>query len=320
MSSVIPVQVDAVVRETDEIASYTLAPLTSGALPAFDCGAHIDVHLPNGITRQYSLLGPCDRLDRYRIAVKREAESRGGSRYIHEALNVGSKIAISPPRNNFPMVPEADRVVLLAAGVGITPILTMAEDLAGRGADYELHYFTRSPELTAFADHIAGSTLAENTYHHFGMTPEQVRQELVAILASYRPGAHVYLCGPGPFIDMVLAETAETWPKDAVHLEYFSNVPVAPRDDDDGFEVHLANSGQSYFIPPDMSIAEVLMEHGIDIEVSCEQGVCGTCVTKVLEGMPEHNDMFLSDEEHERNDQMTICVSRCMGNRLVLDI
>ncbi|MBY6118667.1 PDR/VanB family oxidoreductase [Mameliella alba] len=320
MKGTLDVLVEAIDRETPEIISITLAPANGGALPPFDCGSHIDLHLSNGLIRQYSLWGSPEDGDRYRIAVKKEANSRGGSRHVHEALSVGDILPISYPRNNFPMTPGPERVVLLAGGVGITPILPMAEELERNDTDYELHYFTRSPELTAFADHIASSPIAGRTSHHFGLAPQEVQREMARILAPYRPGSHLYLCGPGPFIDMVVAEAGRNWPRDAVHLEYFSAAPPASTGGQEGFEVYLAKAGQSFDVPADMSIAEVLLENGIGIELSCEQGICGTCLTRVVDGIPDHQDMFLSEEEHAQNDQMTLCVSRCKGNRLVLDI
>lgn len=320
MKDTLDVTVEAIDRETPEIVSLTLVPADGGALPPFDCGSHIDLHLSNGLVRQYSLWGSPEDRTRYRIAVKREAEGRGGSRHVHDALSVGEVVPISHPRNNFPLTPDSGRVVLLAGGVGITPILPMAEALARKGTPYALHYFTRAPELTAFADHIAASPVADRTTHHFGLTPEEVRREVTRILAPYRPGSHLYLCGPGPFIEMILAEAEGSWPKEAVHLEYFSAAPPRPADGEDGFEVHLARTGRSFEIPADRSIAEILVENGVDMALSCEQGICGTCLTRVIEGIPDHQDMFLSEEEHGRNDQMTLCVSRCKGKRLVLDL
>ncbi|WP_319825901.1 PDR/VanB family oxidoreductase [Thalassovita sp.] len=320
MKDTLDVLVEAIDRETPEILSITLASVKGGSLPPFECGSHIDLHLSNGLIRQYSLWGSPEDRDRYRIAVKNEANSRGGSRHVHEALSVGDVIPISHPRNNFRMTPGAERVILLAGGVGITPILPMAEELERNGTTYELHYFTRAPELTAFADHIATSLIADKTSHYFGLGPAEVHREMARILAPYIPGSHLYLCGPAPFIEMVLTEAGKNWPKEAVHLEYFSAAPPTSTDRHEGFEVHLAKTGQSFNVPADMSIAEVLVENGINIELSCEQGICGTCLTRVMDGVPDHQDMFLSDEEHARNDQMTLCVSRCKGKRLVLDI
>lgn len=320
MSELVQVVVEEIERETAEVLSLSLAARAGGCLPSYESGAHVDLHLPGGLVRQYSLCEAPGRFDRYRIAVKLEARSRGGSRAVHELLQPGDTISISHPRNNFPLDRSATHVVLLAGGIGITPLLSMARDLDRHGASFELHYFTRSPEVTAFRSAIAQSTLASRTTHHFGLDAGGVAGKLVAILAGLRPGTHVYVCGPGAFIDAVVASTKDHAPDAAVHLERFSAEPPAVVEGSESFEVHLARAGRSFVVPPELTIAEVLVENGVEVALSCEQGICGTCITAVLEGEPDHHDHYLSDEEHRRGDRMAICVSRCKGRRLVLDI
>ncbi|WP_458793001.1 PDR/VanB family oxidoreductase [Yoonia sp. MH D7] len=320
MSVTISVTVEDVTKENEEVVRIVLANTTGADLPDYDCGAHIDIHLPNGLIRQYSLWPAPGAFKAYHIAVKREPASRGGSAAVHDLLNVGDTLSISVPRNNFALKPDGERAILLAAGIGITPILSMASHLDAIGKDYELHYFTRSREVTAFADLIESSSLMNNTTHYFGLDGQAVQSTLSLILDQYEKGTHVYLCGPTPFIDAVAAIAKPNWPDGAVHLEHFSADAPVLDEGGDSFEVHLAKSNLTYDIPSDKTIADVLMQNGIEIELSCEQGICGTCLTKVLEGTPEHEDMYLSDEEHAQNDQMTICVSRCKGRRIVLDL
>jgi vanillate monooxygenase ferredoxin subunit len=230
------------------------------------------------------------------------------------------RVEISPPRNNFALDSKAREVILLAGGIGITPLLSMATHLETGSTQYQLHYFTRSPETTAFHSLIENGPIAAGTTFYFGLGAAAVAEKLGDILKPYRSGAHLYICGPGPFIEAVLAASQDLWPKEAIHLEYFSAESPQLEEGGDTFEVYLEQQGKSITIPSHMSITDVLGENGIEVEMSCEQGICGTCLTKVLDGVPDHQDQFLSEEEQAQNDQMLICVSRCRGKRLVLDI
>ncbi|HEU5096023.1 MAG TPA: PDR/VanB family oxidoreductase [Reyranella sp.] len=307
--------------ETSEIRSFVLEAHPGQSLPPFEAGAHIDVFPMPGFCRQYSLVNdPADR-SRYVLGVKREQNGRGGSSAMHSQLSEGSHLRISGPRNNFSLHGNRGRSLLLAGGIGVTPLLSMAQALAARGADFQLHYFARSNQELAFRDLITESSWTDRVFYHFGLVPPLLNDVLDEIL--HAPGAddRVYLCGPNPFMDVVRsgAETAG-WPAKSVVLEHFSAEPPKLVPGEGEFVVRLAKRGIELVVPSDKPIIQVLREAGIEIKTSCEQGVCGTCLTTVLEGEPEHNDLYLSDEERESGQLMTPCVSRAKSKFLVLDI
>ena len=315
----ITVQVLRKVQEATGICSYELARPDGAALPAFSAGSHIDVQVPGGLTRQYSLCNDAAEQHRYRIAVLRDAASRGGSVAMHDALKEGDTLQISEPRNHFPLV-HAQKTLLFAGGIGVTPLLCMAQRLAAINADFTLHYCTRSPERTAFRAEIAASPFAGNVRFHFDDGDAAQKLDLAAEIAKPQPGTHLYVCGPTGFIDWVVKTAAQQgWPGEQVHLEYFG---AAPQDTtgDRAFQVKIASSGAVYDIPADQSVAHALQAHGVEILMSCEQGVCGTCITRVLEGECDHRDLYFTDEEKARNDQFTPCCSRAKSQLLVLDI
>jgi len=306
-------------RETDEIASFELVSADGSALPEFTPGGYIDVHVA-GLIRQYSLCnGPEDK-GSYLIAVKREPESRGGSRAMYERLKAGDVIEISAPRNNFPLDQGTGRKLLLAAGIGVTPMLSMARHLLARGGPFELQYFTRSIEHTAFHDLLSGAEFSDQVSFHYGLDAEALRVHLQALLSCRPDGAQLYLCGPRPFMDLVVATAAVNWPAEAVHLEYFAADPRLEAAPQQAFRVKLARSGASYDIPAGKSIVQALAAHGVEIPTACEQGICGTCLTGVLEGTPDHRDAFLSEAEKHACDQILPCVSRAKSPLLVLDL
>jgi vanillate O-demethylase ferredoxin subunit len=311
-----------VVRKTVEaegIAGFELARPDGAPLPAFSAGSHIDVQLPGGLTRQYSLCNDSLEQHRYRIAVLRDPASRGGSVAMHDAVHEGDVLLISPPRNHFPLHPAA-RSLLLAGGIGVTPLLCMAQRLAAIGADFTLHYCTRSPERTAFRDEIAASGFAGRVRLHHDNGPPSQKLNLQKVLAQPDPGTALYVCGPAGFIGLVV-ETAKAngWAGEQVHLEYFG---AAPQDTagDEAFEVKVASTGKTYAVAAGQTVVQALQAQGIDILTSCEQGVCGTCITRVLEGQPDHRDKYFTDEEKARNDQFTPCCSRARSKTLVLDL
>ena len=306
-------------NEAQGICTYELANADGSALPAFSAGSHIDVHLPGGLIRQYSLCNPPDEQHRYLIGVLKDPASRGGSQSLHEHINSGDRLRISEPRNLFPLAHEATRSLLFAGGIGITPILCMAERLAHSGADFEMHYCARSSERAAFVERIRNSPFADRVFLHFDEQPETA-MNAAQVLANPQPGAHLYVCGPGGFMQHVLASArAQDWQEQALHREYFAAAPV-DSSNDGSFSVKVSSTGQVFDIPADKTVVQVLESHGIDIPMSCEQGVCGTCMTRVLEGVPYHRDMFLTDDEQACNDQFTPCCSRSKSPLLVLDI
>jgi vanillate O-demethylase ferredoxin subunit len=304
-------------QEALDIKSFLLADAGGHPLPAFTAGSHIDVHIGNGLIRQYSLCNGPDQTDAYLIAVKREPQSRGGSAAMHE-LKQGDTVTIGTPRNNFPLAADASHHVLLAAGIGITPLLSMARHLRAAQASFELHYFTRSPEHAAFRELLSAPERTASFYH--GLQPEDMQQRLHTLLEQRRAGAHLYFCGPRPFMDMTLSCAAPAWPPGTVHLEYFAADPAALAGPQETFKVRLAKRGVSFDVPAGTPITAVLAEHGCAIETSCEQGVCGTCLTGVLEGIPDHRDVFLTEAERSAGNKMLPCVSRARSPVLVLDL
>jgi vanillate O-demethylase ferredoxin subunit len=317
--STIDVKVIRKTREAEDICSFELAGIDGKPLPAFSAGSHIDVHAGDGMVRQYSLCNNPEERHRYLIAVLRDPTSRGGSIAMHERVYEGDVIRISEPKNHFPLV-YAKRSLLFAGGIGVTPILCMAERLAQINADFEMHYCCRSIERTAFHHRIKASSYADKVHFHFDAGPDEQKLKAAEVLARPDPGTHLYVCGPTGFIDHVI-NTAKSlsWSSEQIHLEYFGAAP-ADTTGDTAFTVQIASTGKSYTVPADRSVVQVLAENGIDIPISCEQGVCGTCITRLLSGTPDHRDMYFTDEEREKNDQFTPCCSRSTSGALVLDL
>jgi vanillate monooxygenase ferredoxin subunit len=310
--------------EALDICSVELAAADGGALPAFSAGAHVDVLLPGGLTRQYSLCNDPAETHRYLLGVLRDAASRGGSAAMHDQVQVGDRLQISAPKNHFPLAHSAGRSLLLAGGIGITPILCMAERLANAGAAFELHHCTRSRERTAFAERIRQSSFAAQAHWHVDDGDAAQRLDLAALLgtpqAPRHAGVHLYVCGPQGFMDAVLGGArAAGWPEDQLHYEFFGAAPVAT-DGDAAFEVQLASSGRVVVVPAGQSVVQALAAAGVEVLTSCEQGVCGTCLTRVLEGQPDHRDQYLTPEEQAVGDQFLPCCSRSCSPRLVLDL
>jgi len=319
-ASELTVRVARKAAEAVDICTYELVDVTGGALPAFSAGSHIDVHLPNGLTRQYSLCNDPAESHRYLIGVLRDPASRGGSQAMHELVDVGQTLRISAPKNHFPLAHEAKRSVLLAGGIGVTPILCMAERLAISGADFEMHYCTRSRERTAFHDRIAASAYADRVRFHFDDGEPAQKLDIAALLSTPQAGVHLYVCGPKGFMDAVLGiARSRGWPPAQLHYEFFS-AEVVQSDSDDSFQVRLASSGRIVVVPKDQTVVQALAQAGVEVQTSCEQGVCGTCLTRVLEGEPDHRDMYLTPEEQAKNDQFTPCCSRAKSAVLVLDL
>lgn len=313
------VRLERKVMEAEGIARFEFVHASGGALPAFTAGAHIDVLLSEALVRQYSLCNAPAQQDRYVLGVLLEPASRGGSQAMH-ALAEGDEISVSVPRNHFELAPEAERSLLIAGGIGVTPILAMAETLAAAGADFEFHYCSRSQARTAFRDRLAAAAYADRLRHHFDDGPQAQRFDIAATLARPAPGTHLYVCGPKGFMDAVLESArAQGWPEAQLHYEYFAGAEVDTTGDQ-AFDVRLARSGRTVHVAADQSVTAALTAAGVDLPVSCEQGVCGTCLTRVLDGTPEHRDMYLTPEEQAANDQFTPCCSRARSKLLVLDL
>jgi vanillate monooxygenase ferredoxin subunit len=320
MSGMLEVRVTRKATEAEGICSYELQATDARALPAFSAGSHVDVHVPGGLVRQYSLCNDPAETHRYLIAVLKDAASRGGSVAMHERLNEGDVIQISAPKNHFALAHDAKAHLLLAGGIGVTPILCMAERLAVTGAAFEMHYCTRSRARTAFAARIAASGFAGRVQFHFDDGDAAQKLDIGSLLATPVAGRHLYVCGPQGFMDAVLGTARGAgWPEAQVHYEFFGAAPTASADDG-SFEVRLASSGRVITIAKDQTVAQALLEAGVVVPTSCEQGVCGTCLTRVLEGTPDHRDLYLTPEEQAANDQFTPCCSRSKSPCLVLDL
>lgn len=314
------VRVARKVIEAEDICSFELVAADGRLLPAFSAGSHIDVHLPDGLVRQYSLCNDAAETHRYLIAVLKDPASRGGSRAMHERVREGDELIISPPRNHFALAHEARHHLLLAGGIGITPLLCMAERLAATGAAFTMHYCTRSRARTAFASRIAASAFAAQVQFHHDDGPPEQQFQLEAVLAGADEHTHLYVCGPQGFMDAVLgAARARGWPESRLHYEFFSAEPVST-EGDRPFEVVLASSGRVVPVAAGQTVVQALAACGVDVMVSCEQGVCGTCLTRVLEGEIDHRDVYLTPEEQAAGDQFTPCCSRAKSARLVLDL
>ena len=307
------------IEEADGICSFELVADSAAALPVFTAGAHIDVHVAPGLVRQYSLCNDPAETARYRIAVLREPASRGGSAGMHERVRVGDRLQVSSPKNHFPLEP-ATRSLLLAGGIGVTPILAMATTLYRAGSAFDMHYCGRSRHRMAFVGELAQSPFASHVQVHTDDGAPEQRLDAEKLLAQPDPDTHLYVCGPSGFMDHVL-DTARRlgWPESRLHREYFAGAVTASTDDA-AFDVRVASSGLVLRVGSGQRVIDVLAAHGVDVPVSCESGVCGTCLTRVLEGMPDHRDSFLTDSERRANDQFTPCCSRASSPLLVLDL
>jgi vanillate O-demethylase ferredoxin subunit len=306
--------------EAQDIVTLELVAADGRALPAFSAGSHVDVQLPGGITRQYSLCNDPQETHRYLIGVLRDPASRGGSRAVHDSVQEGNLLQISTPKNHFPLAHDAKQHLLLAGGIGVTPILCMAERLAITGAAFEMRYATRAPERTAFRARIAASSFSDRVHFHYDNGDAAQKLDLKALLAKPQAGTHLYVCGPKGYMDAVLgAARAAGWPESQLHYEFFG-AEVTKSDSDVGFEIKLASSGRIIMVPKDQTVTQALAATGVEVMVSCEQGVCGTCLTRVLEGVPDHKDSYLTPEEQAANDQFTPCCSRSKTPQLVLDL
>ena len=314
-ADLIEVRLNAIRYAARDTNLYEFVRPDGKALPPYEPGAHIDVHLPNGIVRQYSLIVPEQDPKGYTLGIKRDPASRGGSRFVHDDLRVGRMLKISAPRNNFPLKEDAPHVVLFAGGIGITPIWCMVQRLDQLGRPWKLYYAARSRADMAFLHTLEGMAPAQ---FHFDEESAGKFLDVAALIADAPKDAHLYCCGPTPMLNAFEAATA-SWPREQVHIEYFT--PKAqPTDKKGGFVVELAKSGQEFVIPEGQSILQVLLDAGVDVDYSCELGICGACEQRVISGEPEHHDAILTEEEQASNTKVMICCAGCKSERLVLDL
>jgi vanillate O-demethylase ferredoxin subunit len=303
-------------NQTDDVAVLELVAANGTALPAFEAGAHIDLMLAPGLIRQYSLSNaPGEAV--YRLGILNDPNSRGGSRHAHANLEEGCEIEISAPRNHFPLAEDAAHSLLIGGGIGITPMIAMAYALRASGASFELHYCSRSESKAAFLEELTRE-FGDRLVLHCDDAGDAQRLDPVALCKGSVAGTHLYVCGPTGFMDWVLGSGREAGlPEHQIHCEYFS---AEVDTTGETFEVVAAQSGVTVQVGAGQTIAQALKAAGVKLEMSCEQGVCGSCICDVLEGVPDHRDHFLSEEEKDDNDQIAPCCSRAKTERLVLDI
>ncbi len=299
--------------EGEGICSFELVAPQGVTLPEHAAGAHVDLHLPGGLVRQYSLTNAWDGR-RLVVAVGRDRTSRGGSRWLLDVARPGMRLEVSAPRNSFPLHDDASFTALFAGGIGITPILAMARWLTLVGRPWSLFYAVRDRTVAAFADELAalGGDVRLHIDAEAGGPPD-----IAIAMAAVPAGAHLYCCGPEPMIRAFLDAAADR-PAEQVHVEHFG--AIAPRADDGALLVELARSGRSIAVTPDQTILDAVLAAGIHVPASCRNGVCGTCETVVLAGEPDHRDLILSDAEKAAGRTMLICCSRAKGQRLTLDL
>jgi vanillate O-demethylase ferredoxin subunit len=318
MSQALRLRVRAMSWEAEGILGLELVPAQPGsALPVVAAGAHVDLQLADGMVRSYSLTNPGET-HRWCVAVNRDAASRGGSRWIHESLRPGALLEARGPLNHFALDEAAPHSVLIAGGIGITPLLAMARRLTALGRPWTLHYAARTRAQMAFVDELQplaarGGAMLDLRADQEGDPPLDLR----AIVATLPAGAHVYACGPAGLLDAFEAATAAL-PPERVHLERFANVRAAASDG--GFTVVLARSGQRVPVQPGQTVLDAVRAAGVEPMYSCREGVCGTCETRVLRGTPDHRDLVLGDAEKAAGDRMMICCSGALTPELELDL
>lgn len=302
--------------EADDVVSFAMRPLDGGRLPEWAPGAHIDLCLPSGLVRQYSLCGdPCD-LGSYRIAVLRQDDGRGGSREVHEALRVGQIVTLAGPRNAFELAP-ASRYLFVAGGIGITPILPMVQQAQAAGAEWRLIYGARSRERMSFLDRL-GAFDADRI--DLRPADQKINIDVAEILAAAIDGAEIYACGPRGLLDDLEVRFSEAGMSGRLHIERFAPIAAPVLPDDGSIRVFLGKSGGHVDVAAGCSVLEALRQAGHDIPSSCEQGFCGTCETRVLDGVPDHRDALLTEKERAACSVMMPCVSRARTPTLTLDI
>jgi vanillate O-demethylase ferredoxin subunit len=307
-------RIKSAVWEAPKIISYELRPTNNSELPPFTAGAHIDIKLPSGMVRSYSLLNPQSERHRYVIAVQRDRESRGGSKWIHQNFRPGEILSVNEPRNNFKLDETAEKSVFIAGGIGITPMLSMIERLGAIGRDWELIFCARTRSSAPFLGLLANNPRVRL---NFDREPGADMLDIGAVVEASSPDSHLYCCGPITMLDAFEQATKDR-ARETVHVEYFT--AKEPPATEGGFTVVLAKSGKEVVIPPGKTILAALRDEGFDLAHSCTEGVCGTCETKVLEGVPDHRDRILTEAERASNKTMMICCSGSKVDRLVLDL
>ena len=310
-----PLRVTRSDKIADGIHLLEFRDLAGKTLPPFTAGAHIGIHTPSGLLRKYSLCNDPAEHDRYLVAIKREANGRGGSINLIDAVKAGDSLMVTAPINDFGLPPRAQDFLFIAGGIGITPMMAMIREVQAQKKRFRLYYLSRSPETTAFRDELAAPEFAGLVTIHYDNGDPSRSLDLRPVLAERKNREHLYCCGPRPLMEAVRIMT-DHWSSTAVHFEAFSDAETH-KPTDKPFKVRLARSGKVLEVPTTKTILEVLRDNGYDVPSSCETGTCGTCRTKMLEGVADHRDLVLA--EHERGDNIMICVSRALSDEITID-
>ena len=313
--SMMPLRVTRNDQIADGIHLLEFRDVGGKPLPAFSAGAHITIRVPNGALRKYSLCNDPAERDRYLVAVKREANGRGGSTNLIDGVTAGDELMVAAPINDFELPQRAQDFLFIAGGIGITPIMAMIRQVQAEKKRFRLFYCSRSPETTAFRDELSAPEFKDNVTIHYDHGDPARSLDLKPILAERKNREHLYCCGPRPLMEAVRNMTG-TWSSAAVHFEAFSDAETH-KPTDKAFKVRLARSGEVIDVPVTKTILEALRDHGLDVPSSCETGTCGTCRTKMLAGQADHRDLVLA--EHERADNIMICVSRARSDEITID-
>lgn len=315
MSALFPAIVEARVQETQRIVSLRLAPVETTRFPPFTAGAHVNLHLDNGLVRSYSILSPAEDTTHIRLGILHAPDGGGGSHYVHTRVHAGMRLMLSGPRNNFPLATQAPGV-FIAGGIGITPLLSMARHLAGMGQPVVLHYCARSRADAAFLQELTG--LAITLQCHFD--DEQLcLPDLPAMLRGYPAATHFYCCGPPALLESFQNQSV-TLGIDNTHIERFNAAPTASGCEGSACLIVLARSGQQFLHDGRSSLLDALLARGINVPHGCRQGLCGSCETGVLDGTPDHRDSVLDKQARQAGKVMMVCVSGCRDARMVLDL
>jgi ferredoxin-NADP reductase len=307
-------RIKSAVWEAPNILSYELRSTDGKELPPFTAGAHIDLTLPNGLMRSYSLINPQSERHRYVIAVQKDRESRGGSKWMHQNLRAGEILAVNDPRNNFTLNETAEKSIFIAGGIGVTPMLSMIDRLNAIGRDWELIFCSRMRNSTPFMERLEKDSRVR---FNFDREPGARMLDIAAAVKAAPANGHLYCCGPIPMLD-AFEEATKDLERERVHVEYFT--AKEPPATEGGFTVVLARSGREIVVPSGKTILGALNDAGVIIPYSCTEGICGTCETVVLEGTPDHRDRILTEAERVSNKKMMICCSGSKSDRLVLDL
>ncbi|MBU9548031.1 PDR/VanB family oxidoreductase [Burkholderia multivorans] len=322
MSATLAVEVSGKWNETPEICVLELRSIHKDqSLPAFRAGAHVEVYLPGQPQRQYSLCNAPGRTDFYHLGIFLEPESRGVSRALHQTVKVGDSFEISAPRNHFALVDGASHSLLFAGGIGVTPILAMAEELASRSANFSLHYCSRSKDRMAFRSRIEQSAWKQSARLYFDDGPDDQRLDVERALLGPTKERHLYVCGPSGFVSWVKNTAADLgWSDMNVHSESFTGVAAEVEDGDRAFDVKIHETGQIIHVNKNQTVLNALLDAGIDIPSSCEAGNCGTCQTKVVSGTIDHRDQYLTSAERRENKSFMPCCSRTKDDMITISL